>query len=90
VREQQKVRFRSGSPVARGLDIAPDAIGTVICRYRILRDFEPLPDRLDVRFDERRVAWGVPEKEFEIVTHSNDEIRSQSSPQKPSLHESRG
>jgi hypothetical protein len=30
------------------------------------------PARLDVRFGERRFAWGIPEKEFETISHSND------------------
>lgn len=72
VSEKQKVRFRPDSPVARGLDIPTDAIGTVICRYRILREGEPAPDRLDARFDDRRVAWGVPEKEFDGISPPND------------------
>ena len=67
VNEKQKFRFRPDSPVARELDISTDAIGTVICRYRPQREGEPAPDRLDVRFGERRFAWGVPEKEFEVI-----------------------
>jgi len=70
--EKQKVRLRPGSPVAHGLGISAGAIGTVICRYRILREGDAAPDRMDVRFDDRRVAWGVPEKEFEVVTHVNN------------------
>ena len=38
--EKQKVRFRPDSPSARSLDISTDAIGTVICRYRVLREGE--------------------------------------------------
>jgi hypothetical protein len=70
--DRQKVRFRSGSQVPRWLAISPDAVGTVICRYRILRDGEALPDRLDVRFGERLFAWGVPEKEFELIPNSSN------------------
>ncbi|MGC1861828.1 MAG: hypothetical protein WA733_12070, partial [Methylocystis sp.] len=57
---------RHQSPRAHSFS-ASDAIGTVICRYRILREGERGPDRLDVRFGERRFAWGVPEKEFEVI-----------------------
>ena len=70
--DRQKVRFRSGSQVPRWLAISPDAVGTVICRYRIPRDGEALPDRLDVRFGERLFAWGVPEKEFELIPNSSN------------------
>jgi hypothetical protein len=65
--EKQKVRLKPDSPVARQLGVSTDSVGTVICRYRILREGELAPDRLDVRFDERHVAWGVPEKEFEAI-----------------------
>jgi hypothetical protein len=67
VNEEQKFRFRPDSPVARELNISTDAVGTVICRYRILREGELAPEQLDVRFGERRFAWGVPEKEFEVI-----------------------
>jgi hypothetical protein len=67
VNEKQKVRFRPDSPFARELGVSADAIGTVICRYRILREGERASDRLDVRFGDRRFAWGVPEKEFEVI-----------------------
>jgi hypothetical protein len=52
VSKKQKVRFKPDSPAARWWDVSTDAIGTVICRYRILREGEPVPDRLDVRFDD--------------------------------------
>jgi hypothetical protein len=71
MRDKQKVRFRPGSPVASWLDITPDAVGTVTCRYRVLREGETAPGRLDVRFGERRFAWAVPEQEFEEIRHSN-------------------
>ena len=62
VNEKQKFRFRPDSPVARELNISTDAVGTVICRYRILREGELAPERLDVRFGERRFAWGGARK----------------------------
>jgi len=70
--EKQKVRFKPDSPVAGSLAISTDAVGTVICRYRSLREGERAPDRLDVRFDERQVAWGVSETEFEVILNKND------------------
>jgi len=72
VHNKQKVRLRPGSTVGRWLDLSPDAIGIVMCRYRIFREGDAAPDRLDVCFDESCVAWGVPEDEFEVVAHSND------------------
>ena len=70
--EKQKVRFKPDSPVAGSLAISTDAVGTVICRYRSLREGERARDRLDVRFDERQVAWGVSETEFEVILNEND------------------
>jgi hypothetical protein len=69
--EKKKVRIRPGSPLTGRLSLSADAIGTVICQYRVLREGEAAPDRMDVRFDERHVIWGVPEKEFEVVSLSN-------------------
>jgi hypothetical protein len=70
--EKKKVRIRPGSPLTGRLSLPSDAIGTVICQYRVLREGEAAPDRMDVRFDERQVIWGVPEKEFEVVSPFND------------------
>jgi len=70
VSKKQRVRVRSGSSgsiVARRLGISTDAIGTVSCRYRIMREGEAGPDRLDVRFGGKQVVWGVPENEFEVI-----------------------
>ncbi len=63
----QKVRCRPTSHIARDWKIPRDALGTVICRYRLLKEQPSAPDRLDVRFDERLVLWGAPDKEFEAV-----------------------
>jgi hypothetical protein len=67
VSKKQRVRVRSESIVASRLGISTDAIGTVTCRYRIMREGEAGRDRLDVRFGANQVVWGVPEKEFEII-----------------------
>ena len=63
----RKVRVRPDSPVARELGIPPDAQGTVICRYRILKDSQTAPDRLDVRFSPQLIVWGASEREFEVI-----------------------
>jgi hypothetical protein len=60
-----RVRLRPGSPLLKRPGVTRDMIGTVICRYRVFREGESAPARLDVRFDERNVIWGAPEKEFE-------------------------
>jgi hypothetical protein len=70
--EKKKVRLRPGSPLTGRFGLPAEAIGTVICRYRVLREGEAVPDRMDVRFDERHVIWGVPEKEFEMLSAVSD------------------
>ena len=70
MQKKQQVRFRSDSSLPRSLDISPDAIGTVICRYRVLKEGKDAPERLDVRFGERKFAWGIPENQFEKIPHA--------------------
>jgi hypothetical protein len=70
MRKRRQVRFRSNSAVARGLDISPEIAGSVMCRYRIIREGASAPNRLDVCFG-RRVAWGVIEQEFETIPFSS-------------------
>jgi len=63
----QKVRVRDGSSLARDWDIPRDAQGTVLCRYRLLRDRQDAPDRLDVRFSSQVIVWGASEGSFEVI-----------------------
>jgi hypothetical protein len=63
----QKVRVRPASRVARDWKIPRDAQGTVICKYRLLKESQAAPDRLDVRFSPRIVVWGAPEEAFEEI-----------------------
>jgi hypothetical protein len=63
----QKVRVKPASRIARDWNIPREALGTVICRYRLLKDKTVAPDRLDVRFSPKLVVWGAPDKEFEVV-----------------------
>lgn len=72
MKEKKKVRIKPGSPLTRRLSLAPEAVGTVICQYRVLREGEAAPDRMDVRFDDRQVIWGAPEKEFELLSPFRD------------------
>ena len=67
----QKVICRPSSRVAREWQIPREAFGTLICRYRILRENSAKPDRMDVRFDGRLIVWGAPAIEFEAI----DEVR---------------
>ena len=67
----EKVRFRAATPLSERLKIPRDALGAVMCRYRILRG-EAATQRLDVRFGPHLVVWGAPENLFEKV---EDEAR---------------
>ena len=46
--------------------MAADAVGTVICSYRV-RARVGAPERLDVKFPSNTVMWGVAADEFEAV-----------------------
>ena len=63
----QKVRVKPHSGVAHDWEIPSEALGTVICRYRLLRDDREAPDRLDVRFSPELVVWGASEDAFEVI-----------------------
>ena len=64
---EQRVRVKPASHVARDWDIQPDASGTVICRYRALISFFSIPDRIDVHFAPDKMIWGKPADEFEEI-----------------------
>jgi hypothetical protein len=70
--EKKIVRLKPDSPLTRWLSLPAEAVGIVLCQYRVLRENEAAPYRMDVRFDDRHVIWGVSEKEFEVVARNND------------------
>jgi hypothetical protein len=65
--EKIRVRLKSGSALLKRPGVSREMIGTVMCRYRILREGKSAPERMDVRFDERNIIWGAPEPEFEAL-----------------------
>ena len=67
----QKVRVRPQSGVAHDWEIPCEALGTVICRYRLLRADLQAPDRLDVRFSADLVVWGASEEAFEVIAQGH-------------------
>lgn len=67
--KNSQVRFRPSSRLPAHLGVTADAVGTVICNYRISHPSIGSPERVDVRFDGNRVAWGVPTGEFELVDY---------------------
>lgn len=65
----QRVRVRAASPIAKRDNLAPDAVGTVICCYTV-RARGSSPERIDVKFSGNTVMWGVAADEFEAVEES--------------------
>lgn len=65
----QRVRLRAASPIAKRDDMRPDAVGTVLCSYRVRRRVGS-PERIDVKFSENSVMWGVAANEFEEIEDS--------------------
>ncbi len=63
----QKVRVKATSWASSTWKIPMGSEGTVLCRYRILRDKQTAPDRLDVSFGSKVVIWGASDREFEVV-----------------------
>jgi hypothetical protein len=60
----EKVRLKPTSPFASRLNLPHEAVGAVICRYRLLRGGDAA-ERLDVQFGPQLFVWGVPEDAFE-------------------------
>jgi len=67
MRAGQKVRLKDASPLKQRLDLPPEALGAVICSYRLLRASDAATHRLDVQFGPELVVWGVPDDQFEAV-----------------------
>jgi hypothetical protein len=61
----QRVRVRPASRMAQRKDIPAEALGVVICSYRV-RSRLGEPERVDVRLS-NTTLWGVPPDEFEVV-----------------------
>ena len=72
------VRLKPILQFASDWGIPPQAIGTVLCRYRIPAHGTTANDRLDVRFGLNKVIWGGPVGEFDMVDEaaslSNDNL----------------
>lgn len=66
----QRVRLRAASPIARRDASARDAVGTVICSYKV-RARVGSPERVDVKFASNTVMWGVAANEFETIEDSH-------------------
>jgi hypothetical protein len=72
--KNSQVRFRPGSRLPANLGVSPEITGTVLCNYLISNPVLGAPERIDVRFECGRVAWGVPIAEFVPVGKTGSEI----------------
>lgn len=78
--KNSQVRFRPGSRLPAHLGVPADAVGTVICNYKISHSSIGSPERVDVRFDGNLVAWGAPTAEFVMVDHARQVADGASQP----------
>jgi hypothetical protein len=76
--KNSQVRFRRGSRLPANLGVPADAVGTVLCKYLVSHPSLGAPERVDVRFEGSRVAWGVPTAEFVPVDDAGQSAGSES------------
>ncbi len=76
LRKGERIRLRRASPAAAEWQVPDEAEGTVICHYRVFAGPRDAAERLDVRFGPRRVVWGAPATEFEIIGE-NPQVRGE-------------
>jgi hypothetical protein len=65
------LRPRHPAMAEREWGVAGDAVGTVLCVYRVGADPSGAADRVDVAFDSGRTVWGAPAAEFGVVQEVN-------------------
>ena len=64
----ERLRPRHPALAEREWGVSGDAVGTVICSYRVgLPSARPV-ERVDVRFGPRLIVWGAPAAEFALVS----------------------
>ena len=63
----QIVRFRKDSRVSELVAIPREALGTVVCSYRVLANRPNAPERIDVDFKSYGILWGQPADAFEAT-----------------------
>src|SRR4051812_24022454 len=64
----QRLRPLRPAHAEREWGVSGDAVGTVLCCYRLNRAGSG--DRVDVRFNSGATVWGAPATEFQIVGDS--------------------
>ena len=67
LRKGQRLRPLHPARAEREWGLAADAVGTVLCCYRVLIDHS---DRVDVKFSSGATIWGAPAAEFAVIAES--------------------
>jgi len=67
LRKGQRLRPLRPAVAEREWGVSGDAVGTVICAYRVAMDRLGAHDRVDVMFGPRKIVWGAPADEFALV-----------------------
>ncbi len=67
LRKGQRLRPIHPALAQREWGVGADAVGTVLCAYRVEIDRAGAADRVDVRFNSGATIWGAPAAEFAVV-----------------------
>ena len=68
LRKGQRLKPVHPALAEREWGVAGDAVGNVLCSYRVLIDRSGAADRVDITFESGRTIWGVPAAEFAVVS----------------------
>ena len=72
LRKGQCLKPLDSATAAREWGVESDAVGAVVCSYKVLLDRSRLADRVDVVFDDGHVIWGAPACAFMLVGEAED------------------
>lgn len=75
LRKGQCLKPLNSVDAAREWGVEADAVGAVLCSYKVLLDDSRLADRVDVKFDDGHVIWGAPACAFALVSEADDTRR---------------
>jgi len=69
LRKGQRLRPLHPALAEREWGVRGDAVGTVLCSYRVFADPSGV-DRVDIKFPSLPTVWGAPAAEFAIVAEA--------------------
>jgi hypothetical protein len=75
LRKGQCLKPLHAADANREWGVSSDAVGAVLCSYRVLLDRSHLADRVDVLFDDGHTIWGAPACVFTLVEEGEDTRR---------------